>query len=139
MQEERKNPIVFICLMWYWILSLLVYINRGWDGWKASPIQWTWIWANSGRWWKTRKSGEQQSLGLQRVGHNLEIEQWQNCFIIILEKASYLNLKRFCWPCEMYCISQGTTKIEWLFCFIVIVLQKFSQEMTLSWIYSCSC
>ena len=23
--------------------------NRGWDGWMASPTQWTWIWPNSGR------------------------------------------------------------------------------------------
>ena len=23
--------------------------NRGWDGWMASPTQWTWDWANSGR------------------------------------------------------------------------------------------
>ena len=23
--------------------------NRGWDGWMASLIQWTWVWANSGR------------------------------------------------------------------------------------------
>ena len=23
--------------------------NRGWDGWMALPIQWTWVWANSGR------------------------------------------------------------------------------------------
>ena len=22
--------------------------NRGWDGWMASPTQWTWIWVNSG-------------------------------------------------------------------------------------------
>ena len=22
---------------------------RGWDGWMASPTQWTWVWANSGR------------------------------------------------------------------------------------------
>ena len=22
---------------------------RGWDGWMASPNQWTWVWANSGR------------------------------------------------------------------------------------------
>ena len=22
--------------------------NRGWDGWTASSIQWTWVWANSG-------------------------------------------------------------------------------------------
>ena len=24
---------------------------RGWDGWMESPMQWTWTWANSGRWW----------------------------------------------------------------------------------------
>ena len=23
--------------------------DRGWDGWMASPTQWTWVWANSGR------------------------------------------------------------------------------------------
>ena len=23
--------------------------NRGWDGWMASPTQWTWVWANSRR------------------------------------------------------------------------------------------
>ena len=22
--------------------------DRGWDGWMASPIQWTWVWVNSG-------------------------------------------------------------------------------------------
>ena len=25
--------------------------NRGWDGWIASLIQWTWVWVSSGRWW----------------------------------------------------------------------------------------
>ena len=25
--------------------------DRGWDGWMASLTQWTWTWANSGRWW----------------------------------------------------------------------------------------
>ena len=26
--------------------------DRGWDGWLASPTQWTWVWVNSGRrWW----------------------------------------------------------------------------------------
>ena len=29
--------------------------NRGWDGWMASPNQWTWVWINSGsRWWTGR-------------------------------------------------------------------------------------
>ena len=27
--------------------------NRGWDGWMTSPMQWTWTWANSRRWWGT--------------------------------------------------------------------------------------
>ena len=39
--------------------------DRGWDGWMASPTQWTWIWASSGSWWWTGKSGV-----LQRVGHD---------------------------------------------------------------------
>ena len=24
--------------------------DRGWDGWMASPIQWTWVWVNSKSW-----------------------------------------------------------------------------------------
>ena len=25
--------------------------DKGWDGWMASPTQWTWVWASSGSWW----------------------------------------------------------------------------------------
>ena len=49
--------------------------NRGWDGWMASLTQWAWTWANSGRWWRTGKPGVLQSMGLQKVGHNLVTEQ----------------------------------------------------------------
>jgi len=31
--------------------------DRGWDGWMASPIQWTWVWVNSGSWWWTGRPG----------------------------------------------------------------------------------
>ena len=31
--------------------------DRGWDGWMASPTQWTWVWANSKKWWQTAKPG----------------------------------------------------------------------------------
>ena len=51
--------------------------NRGWDGWMASPTQWKWIWAISGRQWKTRKPGWLQSIGSQRIRHDLAIEQQQ--------------------------------------------------------------
>ena len=48
--------------------------DRGWDGWMASPTQWTWVWAGSGRWWRTGKPGVLQSMGFPRVGYNLETE-----------------------------------------------------------------
>ena len=28
--------------------------KRGWDGWMASSTQWTWVWANTRRWGRTR-------------------------------------------------------------------------------------
>ena len=49
--------------------------DRGWDGWMASPIQWTWTWANSVRRWGAGKPGVLSPWG--RVGHNLATEQQQ--------------------------------------------------------------
>ena len=31
--------------------------DREWDGWTASLTWWTWVWAGSGSWWWTGKSG----------------------------------------------------------------------------------
>ena len=44
--------------------------DRAWDGWMASPTQWTWVWVNSGSWWWTGRPGVLQSMGSQRVGQN---------------------------------------------------------------------
>ena len=44
--------------------------DRGWDGWMASPIQWTWVWVNSRSWWWTGRPGVLWFMGVQRVGHN---------------------------------------------------------------------
>ena len=41
--------------------------SRGWDSWMASPTEWTLIWANPGRQWRTGKSGVLQSMRSQRV------------------------------------------------------------------------
>ena len=48
--------------------------NRGWDGWMASPTQWTWVWMDSGSWWWTGRPGELLSIGLQRVRHDWATE-----------------------------------------------------------------
>ena len=31
--------------------------NKGWDGWMASPTQWTWVLVSSGSWWWTGRPG----------------------------------------------------------------------------------
>ena len=53
--------------------------RRGWQrmGWLASPTQWIWVWASSGRWWRTGRPGVLQSMGSQRVRHNWATEQQQ--------------------------------------------------------------
>ena len=50
-----------------------------WDGWMASPTQWTWVWANFGSWWWTGNPGMLWSMGLQRVGRNwvTELNWWK--------------------------------------------------------------
>ena len=52
--------------------------NRGWDGWMASLMRWTWVWVDSRSWWWTGKPGVLQSMGSQRVGHNwaTELTDW---------------------------------------------------------------
>ena len=42
----------------------------GWDGWMASPTQWTWVWVDSGSWWWTGRPGVLWFMGSQRVGHS---------------------------------------------------------------------
>ena len=48
--------------------------RRGWDGWMASPTQWTLVWVNSRSWWWTRRPGALQFMGSQRVGHDWATE-----------------------------------------------------------------
>ena len=60
--------------------------DRGWDGWMASPTQWTWVWVNSRCWWWTRRPGVLQFIGSQRIGHDWATElNWTNT-----QKASTL-------------------------------------------------
>ena len=56
--------------------------NRGWDGWMASPTQWTWVWVNSGSWWWTGRPGVLQSMGSQRAEHDWVTElNWTDASI----------------------------------------------------------
>ena len=53
--------------------------DREWDGWMASPTQWTWVWASSRSWWWIGKSGWLQPMGSQGVRHKWVTElNWLN-------------------------------------------------------------
>ena len=41
--------------------------DRGWDGWMATPTQWTWVWVNSGSWWWAGRPGVLWFMGSQRI------------------------------------------------------------------------
>ena len=99
---KRDQPWIFTDIHWSWNSSILVIWYeqmahwkspwywersrageegiRGWDGWVASLLQWTWAWVNSRRWWGIERSGVLQSVGFQRAGHNWMTEQ-QQCHI----------------------------------------------------------
>ena len=64
--------------------------DRGWNGWMASPTQWTWVWENSRSWWWTGKPGMLQSMGSQRLGYNLATEQQQSILAEFLLGTMYL-------------------------------------------------
>ena len=61
--------------------------DRGWDGWMASPTQWTWVWASFGSWWWTGRPGVLQSMGSQRVRYD-----WLNRTIGIIYSSQKVYL-----------------------------------------------
>ena len=48
--------------------------DRGWDGWMASLIRWTWVWVNSRSWWWTGRPGVLRFMWSQRVRHDWATE-----------------------------------------------------------------
>ena len=66
--------------------------DRGWDGWMASLMWWTWVWVNSGSWWWMGRPGMLQSIGLQTVRHKWAIELNWTCYI---KKKNLMNSTNF--------------------------------------------
>ena len=53
---------------WYWerLKAGGEGVDRGWDGWMASPARLTWVWVSSGSWWWIGKPGMLQSMGVAK-------------------------------------------------------------------------
>ena len=59
--------------------------DRGWDGWMASPTQWTWVWVDSGSWSWAGRLGVLRFTGSQRVRHDWVTElNWINVYTLSL-------------------------------------------------------
>ena len=54
--------------------------DREWDGWMASPTQQTWLWANSGKEWRTGKPCVLQPMGSQKS--QTQLSDWTTSFLI---------------------------------------------------------
>ena len=63
--------------------------DRGRDGWMASLPQWTWIWASSGRWWRTGKPGAMQSVWSQKQDTT---ERLSVSILILSHMCYHINL-----------------------------------------------
>ena len=63
-------------------------VDRGSDGWMASPTQWTWVWVNSRSWWWTGKPAVLQSMGSQRVRHDWGTELPWKAFLNDVKKRT---------------------------------------------------
>ena len=49
--------------------------DREWNRWMASLNQWTWVWTNFCRQWRSEMTGVLKSMESQRAGHNSTTEQ----------------------------------------------------------------
>ena len=77
---------------WYWerLRAAGEGDDRGWDGWMASPTQWTWVWIDSRIWWWTGRPGVLQFMVSQRVGQDLATElNWDNFYNITYWKVCH--------------------------------------------------
>ena len=69
--------------------------DRGWDGWMASPTQWTRVWASFESWWWTRKPGMLQSMGIASSRTWLSDLAELNSFFLLQSVLSFWDF--VCW------------------------------------------
>ena len=121
--------------------------DRGWDGWMASPTQWTWFWVNSGSWWWTGRPDVLQSMGLQRVGHNWATELRLN-LIFFCKLIGYLYsflLYIFCsyrlavlliWKSSISMIDNDNFHRKWNYKLLVSETWNFSKRWLIDYFFS---
>ena len=125
-------------------------VSSGWDGWMASPTQWPWVWAISGRWWRIGNPGMLQSMESQRVRHDWVTEQQHYVFIFIYKFSFlhssthfYINIQNIlhtsfcCCSCTItifsYKFIMGETLHLAMFCFSQDEMQRMTHGSSCDW------
>ena len=86
----------------------------------CSLTQGTWVWASSGRWWRTGKSDMLQSMESPRVWHDWATEQQQLVFFKFfltltsqLPVTPVLSQYRLNFPCSNHALKKKTVPVTW--------------------------
>ena len=64
------------------------------DGWMAPPMQWTWTWTNSEKYWGTGRPGVLPSMGLQTVRHDWVTEHQQQSSKYLSKTSAKTNVQK---------------------------------------------
>ena len=99
--------------------------DRGWDGWRASPTGWAWVWVNFGSWWWTGRPGMLQSMQIVRRDWATEL----NWTVHISDVSKFCPLMYTIQNQSLPLISHG---ILFLF-FKVILFLKYWKQSNFSW------
>ena len=73
----------------------------------ASLTQWTWVWADSRRWWRTEEPGMLQSLGSQT---QTWLSDWTTT------KPDHITRLLYSFPTKSIHILRTHSKVTWLWC-----------------------
>ena len=80
--------------------------DRGWNGWMASPTQWTWIWVDSGSWWWTGRPSMLQSPGLAKSRRRLS--DWTEYVLkVLIDIAKLPIIERFYWCTQLISVQRS--------------------------------
>ena len=70
---------------WCWERLKAEGDDRGWDGWIASPTQWTWASVSSESWWWIRRPGVLQSMGHKEL--DMTEVNWTEAHLLVSRES----------------------------------------------------
>ena len=96
--------------------------DRGWDGWMASPTQWTWVWVNFRSWWWTGRPVPCCSSWGSKKSDTTERLNWTELLQVMtvhgMAKKSGQGLSAYNWElCIGYLVLSSIDHIEQLLLF----------------------